>query len=190
MDVPGMHKSKGFTMMELLIVIMIVGILASVGTSSFKYVTTSNRISGEINGLLGDMQFARSQAVKTGSFVTVCPSTNGTSCAGNSTWTNGWIVFLDLNGNGTVDAPDLVIRTQPSISPDTMASSAASFKYIVFNREGYASISGLAVTGVTGYQTIILDSSPVNAQWRRCLAISAVGAMTAEKSGATTPASC
>src|ERR1700694_326541 len=118
-----MRKSKGFTLFELVAVMLIAGILASIGTASFRYVTTSNRISSEINGLLGDMQFARSQAVKTGNFVTVCPITlaNPTTC-GNSTWTNGWIVFLDLNGNGTFDAStDLIIRRQKSISPDTLA---------------------------------------------------------------------
>jgi type IV fimbrial biogenesis protein FimT len=181
-----MRKSKGFTLFELVVVIAIVGILASIGTSSFKYVTTSNRITSEINGLLGDMQFARSQAVKTGSPVSVCPITisNQTVCSGNSTWTGGWIVFLDLNGNGTVDAADLIIRTQKAISPDTMVSSSTTFQYITFNREGYGS------NGLTAWATVILDSNPVNTQWRRCLAVSAVGALSVERSGASTPTTC
>jgi type IV fimbrial biogenesis protein FimT len=179
-----MHKSLGFTMIELLIVIVIVGILAAIGTSSFKYVTTSNRIASEVNGLLGDMQFARSQAVKTGGFVTVCPSSNQTACTGGTTWTTGWIVFLDLNGNGAVDAADLVIRKQGSIAPDTLISSSPSFTSMIFNREGFAS------NGLTAWGTITLNSTPVNAQWRRCLAVSAVGAMTVEQSGASTPTAC
>jgi type IV fimbrial biogenesis protein FimT len=181
-----MHSAKGFTLLELIMVILIVGILASVGTASFKYVTTSNRISSEINGMLGDMQYARSQAIKTGTTVTVCPSSNGTSCTGTTTWGTGWIAFLDFNGNGTVDtATDSIIRTQTSISPDTLVSTPATFKYITFNREGYASLSG-----VTGYTTIVLNSNPVNTQWRRCLAVSAIGALTVEKGGATTPTAC
>ena len=182
-----MDKSKGFTLFELIIVIAIVGILATIGTSSFNYVTTSNRISSEVNSLLGDMQFARSQAAKTGSNVTVCPAADASlsSCSGNSTWTNGWIVFLDLNGNGVFDAgSDLVIRKQRSVSPDTLVSSSAAFKYVVFNREGYAS------NGLTAWATINLNSSPVNAQWARCLAVSAVGAMAIEKSGASVPTTC
>jgi type IV fimbrial biogenesis protein FimT len=180
-----MHKSQGFTVLELLMVMLIVGILASVGTASFKYVTVSNRISSEINGLLGDMQFARSQAIKTGTTVTVCPSSDSLNCTGNSTWSSGWIVFLDFNGNGAVDSStDVVIRVQKSITPDTLVGSSGSFKYLTFNREGYGSNTLLA------WSSLNLNSTPANTQWRRCLAVSAVGAITVEKSGATSPITC
>lgn len=180
-----MRKSKGFTILELLMVMLIVGILAAVGTSSFKYVTTSNRISSEINGLLGDMQFARSQAIKTGTAVTVCPSADASTCTGNSTWSAGWIVFLDFNGNGSVDnGVDLVIRSQKSIAPDALVAASPNFQYLTFNREGFGSNSLLS------WSTLNLDSTPVSPQWRRCLAVSAVGALTIEKGGDTQPVTC
>ena len=46
---------------------------------------TSSRISGEINGLLGDMQYARSEAIKQGQNVVVCVSTTGTDCTAGDT---------------------------------------------------------------------------------------------------------
>lgn len=179
-----MHKSGGFTIMELLIVMLIVGVLAAIGTSSFQYASTSNRISSEINGLLGDMQYARSQAIKTGSTVTVCPSTNATSCSASSTWTTGWIVFLDFNGNGSFDPGDVVIRTQPAITKDVLAASSPNFQYLIFNREGFGSNT------LNAWSTLNLDSNPFNSQWRRCLAVSAVGAVVIEKGGATQPTTC
>jgi len=181
-----MHKSRGFTILELLMVISIVGILAAVGTASFKYVGTSNRITSEINGLLGDMQYARSQAIKTGTSVTICPANAAlTLCAGSSTWTNGWIVFLDFNGNGTLEpATDVIIRTQKSISPDALVASVATFQYVTFNREGFGSNT------LTAWSSLSLDSNPVNPQWRRCLAVSAVGALAIEKGGDTSPTTC
>ena len=175
-----MRKSAGFTMIELLMVMMIVGILAAIGTSSFKYVATSNRISTEINGLLGDMQFARSQAVKTGTTVTVCPSIDSQSCSGSTTWTTGWIVFLDFNGDGAVQTGETVIRVQKSITPDALIADP-NFQYLIFNREGYGSNS------LNAWANLTLDSNPVNTQWRRCLAVSPVGALVIEKGGSTSP---
>ncbi len=77
-------RCTGFTLFELIVVVTIVGILTAVGTPTFKYVTASNRVASEVNSLLGDMQFARSQAVKAGQPVTICTSTNGTACAATS----------------------------------------------------------------------------------------------------------
>jgi type IV fimbrial biogenesis protein FimT len=85
-------RNSGYTMMELVMVISLVAILASIAIPGFKYVTASNRIAGEVNGLLGDMQFARSEAVKEGKSVTVCISTDQNTCTGGADWRVGWIV--------------------------------------------------------------------------------------------------
>jgi type IV fimbrial biogenesis protein FimT len=174
-------RLSGFTMTELLVVIAIVAILAAIGMPAFKYVTTSNRISSEINGLLGDMQYARSEAVKQGLQVSVCSSTDGANCNGGNTWQTGWIVFLDSNPAGTtgvVDAGESVVRTQPAFNPagDTLIPNQ-NFSVVTFNRNGYGS------TGVAGTVTLALHDSTNTAAWTRCLAVTAVGGLTTQRSG-------
>ena len=103
------------TLIELLTVMSLVGILLAIGVPSYKYVTTSNRVSAEVNALLSDMQFARSEAQKEGQMVTVCPSAAQNQCDVNSTnWHNGWIVFSDVNGNQQIANPaaNYLLRTQ------------------------------------------------------------------------------
>jgi type IV fimbrial biogenesis protein FimT len=149
-------------------------------------VTSSNRIASEINGLLGDTQFARSQAVKEGQSVTVCASSNSTSanptCSGSNAWQNGWIVFLDANFNKQVDAGEQVIRVQPPFSgTDTFIASVNTFSAITYNRMGYAP------TGFAANVTINLHDSANTTAWIRCLQITPIGTPTTEKFGAGTP---
>lgn len=172
-------RNAGFTLFELIIVVMIVGILTAVGTPTFKYVTASNRIAGEVNSLLGDMQYARSQAVKTGQPVTICTSTNGTTCAAVDTWQVGWIIFVDKSANHTFDnANDTLLRVQPAFTgTDAFASAPAGYSYATYNRMGYAP------TGAAGVINLQLHSNPVNNQWTRCVAVNPMGSVVTEKYG-------
>jgi type IV fimbrial biogenesis protein FimT len=174
---------SGFTVTELVMVMTIIGIITAIGVPSFKYVTASNRISSEINALLGDMQFARSQAIKQGLTVTVCSSSDGATCntggAGN-VWNTGWIVFLDSNGDGQVNNGEQIIRVQPAFnSNDTLTS--AGYAAATYNRLGYAPTA----TGLT--VNIALHDVSNLPVYTRCLAITASGSVSTEKAGAGNP---
>ncbi len=165
-----MKTQSGFTLTELMIVITIVAILMGIGVPSYKYVTTSNRVSAEVNALLGDMQYARSEAVREGQTVTVCASTDGATCTAgaNSTWQGGWIVFSDANGDQVVQsASEPVLRVKNSFAgQDTFSSPVGA---VTFNREGFA--VALPNAGVL----MTLHDSTSNVGYTRCLQINLVG---------------
>jgi type IV fimbrial biogenesis protein FimT len=172
--------SAGFTLFELVVTMLIIGVLAAIGTPTFKYVTASNRVATEINGLLGDLQFARTEAVKEGFPVTVCsstaPYTQCTASPGGSAWQNGWIVFLDTNNNHHVDAGEAVLRVQAQFNgADTLVSSDGAFSSITYNRLGYG------ITGSATGLTINLHDSSNNHNWTRCLSLTPIGAAVTEK---------
>jgi type IV fimbrial biogenesis protein FimT len=191
----GRIRESGFTLVELVTVMLVVGILVVMGVPSFRYVTTSNRIASEVNALLGDMQYARSEAVKEGQPVTVCaaivPATGvpPANCSGGSDWTTGWIVFSDLNGNQTVNAAagDVILRVQPAFTGTDTFVGGANLDAATFNREGFASAYAGAAT-VTLPQTITLHSTPTVTAWTRCLALSFAGRPTTETAGMGNPA--
>lgn len=174
------RRMSGFSVTELVVVILVVAIIAGIGAPSFKYVTTSNRVATEINGLVGDLQFARSEAIKQGEPVTVCASTDGATCNGGNNWQGGWIVFLDSAVGGTlgvVDPGEAIIRTQPAFNPpgDTLQPLAGlNLSAVTFNRVGYGS------TGNVAPVMLALHDASNNTQWTRCLAISPVGMLTVE----------
>lgn len=177
------HLTRGFTLFEMVIVMGIAAILAAIAIPSYKYVTTANRIASEINALVGDLQFARSEAIKQGQNVTVCISSGGTACTGNASntaWNTGWIVFADVNGSASVDAGDTVLRVQrPLTGTDTFTGRPDAWWiapwYITFNREGFA--GGPSGFSTSGGGVLAVRTQPVNDSATRCIAISYFGAI-------------
>jgi type IV fimbrial biogenesis protein FimT len=172
-----MKRQSGFNLTELVIVVAIVAILLSVGVPSYRYITNSYRMSSEVNGLLGDLMYARAEAIKEGQPVTVCVS-DGVNCLGNTSWQNGWAVFSNPNGAANPPA-GLILRLQAQftgpggVSDTFIASNGVSA--VTYNREGFATTAvGFPAT------TITLHDQTANAVWTRCLLISAQGTLTTE----------
>jgi len=168
------RTNRGFTLFEMIVVMGIVAILMAVAVPSYQFVTTSNRIAGEVNGLLGDLQFARLEAIKEGQTVTACASSNGTSCAGTTSWNSGWIVFADVNGDGTVETGDTVFRVQRTFTSTDTLTANNSVTAITFNREGFSSGAGNNATGTVS-TTLTLHALHPATTSTRCLVITYIG---------------
>jgi type IV fimbrial biogenesis protein FimT len=173
MDTRRPTAQTGFTLMELLMTIAIAAIVAMLAIPSFRYVTNSNRIAAEVNGLLGDLQFARGEAIKEGQPVTVCMSKGGTTCdTTGAAWQSGWIVYSNPTGTGTNTTPAAgsILRIQSTFTSTDTFLAAPAVSSITYNREGYA-IFG---TGFNGTLITLHDSTDTTA-WTRCLAVSVNG---------------
>jgi type IV fimbrial biogenesis protein FimT len=165
-------------MLELVTVMAVAAILMAIAVPSYRYVTNSNRIAAEINGLLSDMQYARAEAIKEGQTVTVCVSSNGSSCSGAAvtTWQNGWIVFSDVAGDHVVNAgQDAILRVQPTFTGTDTFTANNNVGYVTFNREGFATGPGIA-----NGTLITLHANPTNNDATRCLSITLIGLMTVQ----------
>lgn len=100
-----MDKDSGFTLVELLITIVVLTILLATGVPAFQSFIKNNRVTSQINGHVSVIQHARSEALKRGTNMVVCASDDQATCTGKDTWTDGWILFSDVNNS---DTPDLV----------------------------------------------------------------------------------
>ena len=106
----GRKTQSGFTLVELIITLILASIILGLGVPSFVDLVDSNRMISVTNELVGDLQYARNEAIKRNASVTMCGSSNGTSCSGSTSWENGWIVFTDPNVNATVDGGEAIVR--------------------------------------------------------------------------------
>jgi type IV fimbrial biogenesis protein FimT len=177
-----MNRQKGFTIVEMLTVSLIVAILLGIGVPSYKYVGNQNRMSMEVNSLLADLQFARSEALREGKGVTACASTNGTGCTGGATWGTGWLVYS--NPNGVANPPvGTVLRIRARFigtTPDSLAATPNAVTRVTFNREGFASAA--TGGGPIGFLTtkFLLTEQTGSNNYTRCLLVSPVGVLTTQ----------
>ncbi len=94
-------NNKGFTLIELMITIAIIGIVTAIGLPSFKSIMSSSRLTTNANMLVASLNLARSEAIKRNTIVYVA---NIGSV--EQTWENGWNIFIDGNGNKVFDEGD------------------------------------------------------------------------------------
>lgn len=99
-------RTKGFTLLELMLVLVIFGILVGVGVPAMGNFFRNARMSAAANDLLAAMYVARTEAIKRRTPVTLCTSTNPNDAdpaCGATDVLNGWFVFVDNNNNGQWD---------------------------------------------------------------------------------------
>jgi type IV fimbrial biogenesis protein FimT len=96
---------RGFTLVELLIGIAVLAIVLVLGIPSFAEVIRSNRLASQVNEYITALNFARSEAYKRGLPVIVCVANSALNdCDASAGWSNGWLVFVDTNDNGSFNS--------------------------------------------------------------------------------------
>lgn len=162
-------KIKGFSLIELLVALAILGIIMALSLPSFQDTLESANTNSQIKVLLTTLNLARSEAIKRGTEVSICASTSGTDCSDDD-WSDGWMVFVDVNGDadgdtGSVDAGDIVIRVYDSLGANSILTS--SFDLFSYNSRGFSAVGTL--------QTLLLCPTSGNADNARSLEIGASG---------------
>lgn len=128
------------TLIELMVGITIMGILLAIGVPSFQSSIASSRLTGLNNDLVSTLALARSEAIRRGTRVTVCKSTNGTACVTTGDWAQGWIVFIDptrITTDASVDAGETIVSSITGIPAGlNLVGEAAVANFISFAADG------------------------------------------------------
>jgi len=114
---PVMLKIRGFTLIELIVTMTVALILISIAFPSFRTLTKNSRMAAQVNDLIADLSYARSEAIKRRSNVAICTSSDGATCSGGN-WRDGRLIMVGavaLRYRGALDVPtDTLTTTGPN----------------------------------------------------------------------------
>ena len=82
---------RGFTWLELLMVLTIMAMLAATAMPSLSEAIARHRLRAATTALMNTLQHARTTSLDRDQGTIVCPSANGRTCSGQADWGVGWI---------------------------------------------------------------------------------------------------
>jgi len=106
------RHNRAYTLYELLLTLGLAALVLAVGVPSFSTTIARHRQSVEINALFHAVHVARKTSITRRRVVSICPSVDGRDCLDSKSWSNGWILFenIDRDSPPRVDAGEPILR--------------------------------------------------------------------------------
>lgn len=140
---------RGFTLVELLVVLVIAGILFGYAVPGMRVYIQNGRIVTYTNELIADLSLARSEAIKRAGRVVICKSANPQAavptCTAAGNWTTGRLVFVDAG----VGVPPVYNNTYSPADNDVILRVRNSIEFADGTMTANQSPSGVQVNSIT-----------------------------------------
>lgn len=168
-------RARGYSIIELMTVVLIVAITVTFGLPSFLESLRNNRVTGRTNELVASAALARSEAIKRAANARLCVSSDGATCTG-SDWDDGWLVIADFDRDGSYETPSEILRVVgPNADVETTATrSGVAVSELEFNNRGFLLNAGAPET-VQRVVAVSAKSCPVGDRASRALTVAVTG---------------
>ena len=147
----------------------ILGTLIAVSLPNFQDTMASNVINSQAKLFITTLNLARSEVIKRGTNVGICPSNDGLDCDAVS-GSARWIVFVDVNGDAdgvgsSIDPGDIIIRVFDALGTKSALTVTADLM----------ESNSLGFSATAGTQTMLLCPSTATSANTRSVEIGASG---------------
>lgn len=154
-------SEKGFTLVEVLVAVAILGIMLAIAVPSFNAAMLNSKLNSHSNNFLTSSNQARSEAIKRNTTIQLCASTCPVStttctCATTGGWEQGWII---LAGTTTL------YRSNP-LETGMKMTDASSVRTLTFQPTG---------VGSTQATLTLCQNSPSVGSREKVISVSATG---------------
>lgn len=137
-----LNHARGFSLIELMIILALLAIFVGVAVPSFQQMIQSNRAQGAAEELLAQLQYARSEAVMRNQFVVV-ENLSGT----NGQWSGEIRIYAshDQTGNRAYTSSDTELRRHDGINSNGSINANGDSRvqrWITFRPNGTLTLAG------------------------------------------------
>lgn len=130
----GMDRVYGYTLIEMLVVLILIGIATAAGAVGFSSVVSDSQIETTVNNLHQGLMLARNTAISRGQLVTVCPLTATGQCGKD--WSKPVSVFMDPTDARALTQPKRLIDVISHAKPVELEVRPAWKRYFQFSPVG------------------------------------------------------
>lgn len=140
-----LQRCRGFTVLDLLIVLAILGILFGLAIPSFKNAVARVQASSARSAISTALFDGLRHATVLGQQIVVCPATES-QCMGGVDWSHGWIVFIDSDGNRQRGPGEQIVRREPKLPAGVRLQGTVGRPRVVYQPNGSNAGSNITFT--------------------------------------------
>jgi type IV fimbrial biogenesis protein FimT len=128
------HRVAGFTLLDLLIALAILGILFGIAIPCMKNAVARVQ-AGSARGAITTTLFdAQRNATVLGQEIVICPGES--QCLGGADWSQGWVAFIDRDGNRMVGPGEQIVRHETKLPDGVRLRGSVGRPRIVYQPNG------------------------------------------------------